>query len=311
MEEYFVYVDWIRTPRPCNLDVEISKPRVFPLSYPKDKVDRKTTEKGGVTLLDNHALAIRCKNKNLKKQSLHQYLLVFSRFMKVGLDCSFGKEESAYLSLCIFSVSNLQSISEIQRILGEDTNFGINWKKEPRSEVSKMMFPEDTFETPWWLEQVFVREDYKGESEFQSFVIEQYVHKPLVIPPSERKLRESNKYHCFEGQENLDRLETEEDDRPERLIEYEAHSNGLKECLIDTQLNVAEPDEDDSDEDSEPDDAEQDEDYQPEDSQLEDSQQDNISQQNSKRSLEQNEENEDDNYEVEPSMYKKRNILEE
>lgn len=305
MEKYFVYVDWLRTLRPYNLDVEISNPRVFPLSYPKDKIERKTTEKGGVTLLDNHALAIRCKNKNLKRQSLQEYLLVFSRFMKVGLDCSFGKEESAYLSLCVFSVSNLQqSMSEIRMILGEDTNFGINWKKEPRSEVSKMVFPEDTFETPWWLEQVFVDENCKGESEFQSFVIEQYVHKPLVIPPSERKLRKSNKYHCFEGQEKLDMLETEEDDRPERLIEYEAYSDALKECLIDVQLDESESHEDEPDEDSEPDDAEPDEDYQ-----FEDHQQDNVSQESSKRSLEQNEE--DDNYEVEPSMYKKRIILED
>lgn len=297
MENYFVYVDYSRD----KFDVNISNPIVFPSSYPEDKMKKKLEKKNGWALLDNRSLAIRCKNKNLKRQSLQQYLLVFSRFMRVGLDCSFsGKKEPDHLSLCVFSVSNLQqSIPSIRRILGEDTNFGMNWNKEPRSGNPEIVFPEDTFETPWWLEQVFVHEDCKGESNFTSFVIEQYVHKPLVIPPSERKLRESNKYHCFEGQEKLDVLETEEDTRPERLIEYEAHSNGLKECLID-ELDESGPYE----EDSEPDNSESDEDYQ-----FEDHQQDNVSQESSKRSLEQNEE--DDNYEVEPSMYKKRNILDE
>lgn len=294
MENYFVYVDYSRDNK---FNVNISNPIVFPSSYPEDKMEKKLGKKNRWAILDNRSLAIRSKNKNLRKQSLQQYLLVFSRFMRVGLDCSFsGKRESDCLTLCVFSVSNLQqSMSEIRRILGEDTNFGINWNKEPRSGNPEIVFPEDTFETPWWLEQVFVNEDHKGESKFQSFVIEQYVHKPLVIPPSERKLRESNKYHCFEGQENLDRLETEEDDRPERLIEYEAHSDALKECLIDTQLDESDPHE----EDSEPDNSESDEDHQ----------QDNDSQESSKRSLEQNEE--DDNYEIEPSTYKKRNILEE
>lgn len=309
MEDYFVYVDYLRD----KFVVNISNPIVFPSSYPEDKMEKKLEKKNKWALLDNRSLAIRSKNKNLRKQSLQKYLLVFSRFMRVGLDCSFsGKKESDCLTLCVFSVSNLQqSMSELRRILGEDTNFGINWNKEPRSENSEIVFPEDTFETPWWLEQVFVHEDHKGESNFTSFVIEQYVHKPLVIPPSERKLRESNKYHCFEGQEKLDMLETEEDDRPERLIEYEAHSDALKECLIDVDLDESVPREDDPDEDSVPDDAEPDEDYQPsdEDYQLEDPQQDNLSQESSKRSLERNEE--DDNYEVEPSTYKKRNILEE
>ena len=303
MENYFVYVDYSRDNK-FKFNVNISNPIVFPSSYPEDKMEKKLGKKNGVALLDNRSLAIRSKNKNLRKQSLQEYLLVFSRFMRVGLDCSFsGKKEPDHLTLCVFSVSNLQqSIPSIRRILGEDTNFGIKWNKEPRSGNPEIVFPEDTFETPWWLEQVFVNEDHKGESKFQSFVIEQYVHKPLVIPPSERKLRESNKYHCFEGQENLDVLETEEDDRPERIIEYEAHSDALKECLIN-ELDESGPYEDEPDED-----------YQPseEDPQDEDHQQDNNSQESSKRSLEQNEKNEEnDNYEIEPSTYKKRNILEE